>query len=114
MGFADQVRSMGPIIIPSKSDDQKKKNNKQGTKAQIDLVFDRFDRTITICEIKFAKAAITPEIIPEIENKKSMIIPYLQKGITIELALISLHGPDKSLQSSQYFHHILNIEDLLN
>ena len=100
MGFADQVKNTCPLFV----------REKKGF--QIDLIFERFDNTITVCEIKYLNDQITPKIIPEFEKKLSLLA--VKKGITIEKALISQFGADKPLQESGYFHHNLCISDLFN
>jgi uncharacterized protein len=99
MGFEDQVLQWGPWL-------QKGPNG-----SQIDLVYKRVDNTITICEIKHRNTQITTAILPEM-NKKTAAFKA-PRGYTVEKALISLFGPDKHLQSTQYFHHTLTLNDIL-
>lgn len=81
------------------------------TSFQIDLVFDRADRVLTICEIKYKDAPVGIEVIPEFEEKINKI--ELKSKKTIEKVLISANGADEKLHARSYFDRILTLEDLL-
>ena len=99
MGFADDVLLASPHF------------EKTDVQFQIDLLFKRADKVVTICEIKHQKKNVGTNIIPEMERKCSLI--ELPRGHTIEKALISLYGPDKSLKDADYFHHFVSLDDIL-
>lgn len=99
MGFADEVINVGPYF------------GKSDAKFQIDLLYERVNKTICICEIKYHSEQIDTKIIKELEEKiRNFPLP---KGYTIEKALISVHGANQSLIDSGYLHHNLCLEDLL-
>lgn len=77
---------------------------------QIDLLYKRSDKVITLCEIKHQNGPVTTKIIPEVERKCALL--PLPRGHTLEKALISVHGPDKALLESGFFHHSLTITDM--
>jgi uncharacterized protein len=97
MGFGDRVVSFGPLFMRGKDG------------YQIDLLFERADRIITLCEIKYYNKAIGSEIIPEILRKAALF--KVPRGSTLEYALIAPFGADKSLESSGFFHHIVALDD---
>ena len=99
MGFAEEVAVAGSHF--SKDDQQ----------FQIDLLYKRFDKVITICEIKHSKEKINTKIIKEMERKKTLL--SIPRGYTVETALISLYGPDQSLKDSGYFTHSITLEDII-
>ena len=99
MGFADEVIDYSPYF-------QRKDKG-----FQIDLLYVRVDKLITVCEIKYHESKISTEIIPQIE-KKINLLP-VPKGYTVNKALISLNGPDNALLQSEYFDYILDIDNLL-
>ncbi len=99
MGFADQVISYGPFF--SKNENQ----------FQIDLVYKRIDNVITACEVKYRSEKISTSIIQEMEKKMSLL--QVPRGFTIEKALISLYGPDKHLEKSDYFNHYITIDEII-
>lgn len=97
MGFGDQVLQWGPFF-------------QQGdTRFQIDLVYVRQDRVITVCEIKYHTEKIGVEIVNEMERKCKLI--QIPRGYTLEKALISRFGPDDSLKTLKYFHHSILAEE---
>ena len=76
---------------------------------QIDLLFERFDRVITLCEIKYRNKPIGIEVIDEVEKKVQFLSPG--KTQTIEPILITLSPPTKKLIDQHYFHRILTADD---
>ncbi|MBW1802318.1 MAG: AAA family ATPase [Deltaproteobacteria bacterium] len=100
MGFADDLLLASPHF----------EKNDQGF--QIDLLYKRADRVITVCEIKYHNKKIGTHIIPEMERKCALV--KVPRGYTLEKALISLYGPDKALKDAGYFHHFVTLDDILN
>jgi hypothetical protein len=98
MGFRDDVLLSTPHF------------GKGDQKFQVDLLYQRTDRVITVCEIKYRNKPISREIILEMDRKCQLL--DIPAGYTIEKALISLYGPDESLKKSTYFHHSITLEDL--
>ncbi len=99
MGFEDTVLRAAPYF--GRSDER----------FQIDLVYRRSDKVITVCEIKYQDREIGPQVIPAVERKCRLL--KIPRGHTVERALISIYGPDKSLRESDYFHHIVTLKDIL-
>ena len=95
MGFADQVIKATPYF------------GRTEHHFQIDLLYLRADKVITICEVKYHNQEIGTSIIPEMDRKCSLIAA--PRGYAVEKALISLYGPDKSLEQSKYFDHVLTL-----
>lgn len=77
---------------------------------QVDLIFDRADHVLTICEIKYTWSKTGTEVIDEFE-KKMHRIPDL-KGKTIEKVLITASGATDALVNLSYFDRIINLEDI--
>jgi AAA+ ATPase superfamily predicted ATPase len=99
MGFGDQMIQAAPLYKP-------------GDKGyQFDLVYERSDKVITLCEIKHVHQPLTTALIPEMEKKKSRFAA--PRGYTLENALISLYGPDTALRQSRYFHHTVTLDRIL-
>lgn len=78
---------------------------------QIDLIFDRADHVITVCEIKYLQGKVGVEVIDEFE-KKMDVVRHQYKN-TIEKVLIAANGASDSLLARQYFDRILVLEDLV-
>ncbi len=99
MGFEDEVLCASPYF------------RKEEESSQIDLLFDRSDHVVTLCEIKYHEGPIETKILTEVE-RKCRLLP-LRRGTTLEKALISVHGPSKALREAEYFHHYVTLDDLL-
>jgi len=99
MGFRDDVLLAAPHF------------GKGDQKFQVDLLYQRSDRVITVCEIKHRNKPISREIIPEMERKCRLL--NIPAGYTMEKALVSLHGPDESLKETAYFHHSITLGDII-
>lgn len=76
---------------------------------QIDLLFDRDDKVMTICEVKYAQTPISTKVIDEFE-KKLQLLPNINKK-SIQKVLISNRGPDMSLQRRAYFDALIQADD---
>lgn len=100
MGFEDQVIQWGPYF----------KRGDQGF--QIDLIYRRADKVITVCEIKYCDKPVGVEVVKEMERKCELL--ETPRGYTIEKALISRYGMDSSLQQLDYFHHAIAVGDFFN
>lgn len=79
---------------------------------QIDLIFDRADHVLTVCEIKYTQGKTGVEVIDEFE-KKLRLMPD-PGGKTIEKVLISASGASDSLLSRAYFDRIITLEDIFS
>lgn len=79
---------------------------------QIDLLFDRDDKVITICEIKYSKNKISAKVIDEFANKLELF-PNL-KNKTIQRVLITNNQKDQRIERHAYFDRIIYLEDLFN
>ncbi|MBX3708219.1 MAG: AAA family ATPase [Gammaproteobacteria bacterium] len=84
--------------------------------AQIDLLFDRDDDTITICEIKFTTELF--EIKKDYaENLKNKIAVFKEKTRTkkqIFLVMISAYGIKENMYSEELVQSVVTLEDLFN
>lgn len=76
---------------------------------QIDLLFDRADGVLTICEIKYTEGKTGTEVIDEFE-KKLALLPRSNK--TIERVLITAAGPTEALINRGYFDRIITLGEL--
>jgi hypothetical protein len=97
MGFGDHVIDWGPIV------------SRDGEGFQIDLAFNRNDKVITLCEIKYWSAPVDGAVIASMERKCARF--KAPRDVTVERALVTVHGVDASLQRSGYFHHIISLND---
>jgi AAA+ ATPase superfamily predicted ATPase len=87
-----------------------KKTQKDEPGFQFDLVLDRDDRVITLCEMKYAQAKIGIGVIEEFERKLELF-PN-QKKKTIQKVLVTTEGASDSLVTRHYFDHVITLDDL--
>lgn len=100
MGFADQITQWGPYF------------HRDDETFQIDLIYLRADKVITVCEIKYGNQPVPVAVIKEMERKcKLLCVP---RGYTLEKALISRFGPDPALRDLGYFNHYLQGSDFFH
>ena len=95
--FSDKVESVGPYF------------RKSSPGVQIDLLFKRSDKVITICEIKYLNKKVTTEIIVELNLKIDQI--KIPKGYALEKLLVAPSGASDELIKSQFFNKIITLED---
>lgn len=76
---------------------------------QIDLLFDRDDKVLTICEVKYSQTPISSKVIDEFE-RKLQALPNLDKK-TIQKVLITNRGVDAALQRRAYFDVLIQLDD---
>jgi AAA+ ATPase superfamily predicted ATPase len=79
---------------------------------QIDLLFDRSDNVITICEMKYREGPCGVEVIAEVEKKVSIIKNISNK--TIQKVLITKVPPSEKLVHNGYFYKIILVRDFFN
>lgn len=77
---------------------------------QIDLVFDRADNVLSVCEIKYLQVPVSSRVIREMESKIELWGPPPRK--TIHRVLISAEGADQGLVNRAYFDRVLCLGDL--
>lgn len=78
---------------------------------QIDLVFDRADHVLTLCEIKYTSNPIGVEIIKEVQKKQEIIMNEFNR--TVEKVLITKAPPTQDLIDKHFFNKIIRATELL-
>ena len=89
-----------------------RRTNKEQPGYQIDLLFDRDDNVITICEIRYTQAKMSSSVIDAIEQKLERFANPKNKAI--HLVLITRNGASEDLINSHYFDRIITLEDWFN
>ena len=79
---------------------------------QIDLLFDRDDRVITVCEIKYTQTSVSAKVIDEFSRKFELLPDARHK--TIHRVLITNGGIDASLQNRAYFDTVITLNDFFS
>lgn len=102
LGFAD-VRYQSGVYFNRATD-------KKDRGFQMDLVYERDDKVLSICEIKYLQTKVGTNIIDDFEAKLALF--RNPKNYTIQKILISLYGPSDSLIARGYFDRIITLADL--
>ncbi len=77
---------------------------------QMDLVFRRADKVLTICEIKYSRMPTGKSVLQEFERKMELFdIPPRH---SVERVLITASGCDQSVIGAGYFDSIVTLQDL--
>ena len=82
--------------------------------AQIDLVLDRADRVVTLCEAKFTRTpfSITDKFIKRLHEKQTIFAEKTGTTRFINWALISAAGVSQREQANHHFTKVITAEDL--
>lgn len=101
LGFSDVEYKVGPFF---------KIKDDTGPGVQVDLVFARKDKVLTLCEVKY-RDTISPSIVQEVE-KKALALPN-RRGYTVQKVLISKYSVPKSISDRAYFSHMITLDELI-
>jgi hypothetical protein len=104
LGFAGIDFNAGPYFSP---------RDEKTDGVQIDLLFDRADNVMTLCEMKYQLHPIGLEIINEIERRATVLATKFPSK-TIQKVLITFSAPTADLAGSGYFYRIILAQELLD
>lgn len=79
---------------------------------QWDLVFDRKDKVLTLCEIKYYSQQVDSNVIEEFEKKVALLPDKYTKNRTIQRVLIAPNGISQELENRHYFDFVLDLDSL--
>jgi hypothetical protein len=82
--------------------------------AQIDMLFDRRDGVITLCEIKYAAApfVIDKECARQLRNKKQVFAARTGARKQLTMAMVAAHGVADNLYAEELTGGVATLEDL--
>lgn len=78
---------------------------------QIDMVYQRQDRVITLCEVKYRRT-LTKDIFAEIAQKEERLFEEAQPD-SIQRVLISVFEPSKEFLAQEHFSEVILLDDIL-
>lgn len=104
LGFHGIEYSFGPYFRAA---------NASGAGVQVDLVFDRADNVLTLCEMKCSRRPIGKSIIPEMEQKAALLKAAFP-GKTTQNVLVYHGSIASSISSSPYIYKTLNSDVLFS
>ncbi len=79
---------------------------------QIDLLFDRADNVITVCEIKYLQTKVKKKVVDEFEEKIANL--PLKDNQTLQKVLITASGAEQSLIDQHYFDAIITLNEIMD
>jgi AAA+ ATPase superfamily predicted ATPase len=90
------------------------RKNSEENGAQIDLLFDRKDDSITLCEIKYTKDpfVLTKEYKKTLEQKIEIFKTQTQTKKQLFMALISANGIKENMYSEEFLSGTVTLDDL--
>jgi len=88
------------------------KNNENG--AQIDLLIDRDDNVINLCEMKFYNGlfTISKKYAEELQNKMNLFSESTKKKKSLYISFITTYGIKENEYSKQFVQNSLKLDDL--
>ena len=88
--------------------------NSSDTGAQIDLLFDRDDDTITICEIKYSrhKYVLTKDYAAKLKQKVDIFKKITSCKKQIFISLICSNGMKKNKYTDELINGVVTLDDL--
>ena len=101
LGFSGIEFTFGPYFNAPKKD---------SSGVQIDLLFDRNDNVMTLCEMKYSLTPVGTGIIEKIA-RKAEILQNKFKNKSIQKVLISRSGPTDDLIASGFFYRIIRPDE---
>lgn len=79
---------------------------------QLELVYERDDRVLVVCDIHYSDALVDIDVISQFESKLQYLPRF--KKYRIEKALISPRAATEALLEENYFDHIISLNDLMS
>ena len=103
LGFSGVDFTAGPYFSPT---------HKDRAGVQVDLVFNRADHVLTVCEMKYSRKPVGVEVIAEMEKRISLLEPIAGRR-TLQRVLIVRDKVSQQLARSSYFYRIIEARELL-
>ena len=103
MGFHGVPYKVGPFF-------QRKSLHDPGV--QIDLLFERSDKVIVLCEMKYLLGTVPGDVIKQV-NRKVAALEQKYPGRTILKVLLTKSSSTKSAAKSGYFFRIIRADELI-
>jgi len=79
---------------------------------QIDLVYDRADNVITLCEMKYLNRPVGVSIIEDIEKKVQVLQEFYPEK-TIQRVLVTLTPPSNDLINAGYLYRVITADEII-
>ncbi|MGH8170000.1 MAG: AAA family ATPase [Steroidobacteraceae bacterium] len=103
VGFSAVDFTMGPYFSPAR---------RGSAGVQIDLVFDRADSVLTVCEMKYSANTVGVEVIASMKRKIELLQP-VARGKTVQPVLVVRDRPSQQLLDQGYFYKVIEAREFL-
>jgi len=114
----ETARSLGIASIPHQAGTWRhiptKGSNKTDKGAQIDLLFDRADNVVTLCEVKYTKEpfVIDKSYASDLKNKLEVFQTQTKTKKQLQLVLISANGLKENAWSEDLIDKVITAKEL--
>jgi AAA+ ATPase superfamily predicted ATPase len=102
LGFAGIDFTAGPYFSPAKG---------KSAAVQVDLLFDRADDVMTVCEMKYSRHPPGIEVIDEMEKKLALLAQIAARK-TLQRVLIVRGKVSQDLMAAGYFYRIIDASEI--
>jgi uncharacterized protein len=103
LGFSAVDYQTGPYFVP---------HARGAPGLEVDLVFDRDDDVLTVCELKYATDPVGVEVISTVQRKMDLLRP-VAKDKTIQPVLIVHPRASRDLLNKGYFYKVVEARQLI-
>lgn len=103
LGFSDVDYSVGPYFVP---------HGREAAGLQVDLVFDRDDDVLTVCEMKYSTKPVGVEVIAQMQRKIDLLRP-IAGDKTIQPVLVVHPRATRDLLDKAYFYKVVEARQLI-
>jgi hypothetical protein len=79
---------------------------------QVNLVFDRADNVLTVCEMEYSANTVGVDVIASVKRKVELLQP-VAKGKTVQPVLVVRDRPSQDLIDQGYFYRVIEARELL-
>ena len=79
---------------------------------QVDLVFDRADNVMTICEMKYSSNKVGVDVIAQTKRKIGLL-RSVARGKTVQPVLIVRDRPSREVLDEAFFYRIIEAREFL-
>jgi AAA+ ATPase superfamily predicted ATPase len=110
LGFGGITYRAGPYFRSRKKDIQLDDSQADNQGVQFDLIFDRADKVLTICEMKYQEANVGLEVGRQLQEKINKVSAFEKR--TVQKVLISKSPATKELERSGVFYRTILAEEL--
>lgn len=107
LGFSGVAYRVGAFW---KNPSYKFKNKNTDEHFQFDLVFERADKIITVCEVKYSDQTIGLDVGKKLQEQIANVAEFQNR--TVQRVLISKSQPSKDLVQSAFFNQVIRAEEL--